>query len=867
LEKGGIMKIWRIGVIAIGIASMFAIDGFHRVDAQTIPNLVVDASGACPSQPDLVRINPALDEGSVGGLVNRMATPSRTGLRLYRAQTLSEPAVQGVTLTFDDDVEVLIGTPLAQNARGPALVRRMREPLCGWLNVSDLERFANPLQLRQIPGFQGEVDRVGETNRLEARVVVKNRIDRQTGHAQRAPLFNDPFTGDEPTDRRGSVGYFEVLSVFAVNRPDGTDCRTFRDDDCFLRVGSSAALAGRNAGGVRTRGWMRGRDVEIWPSALALYYERGKQGLKIHLTEPSARVGTPFAAPDTRESILAYQPDGRFEEPRERNIMRFPVIRGTPYGEPASPQRPGGPGAPVPASSASYGYEIVFNGQACVERSSGGTSDCIPELQIKNEVARLGQVVKAISNIDVLFVVDATESMGPYLRSVVRAVRKHVERATTNREWSFRYSVVVYGDYNRQREGGLDYFALPFSSDLSGLEPLDKVGTYDDENKDKPEAPFAALERAASTAQWRPDAANRLIIWIGDHGNRAAGKYVTPAGELIETKTAQSVIDAIQGADARLRGGSAAGGGGTKTRFVAIQVQGGANAASQQDFRKFRLDADAIGTGLGEKAFTNIPAPNIRNADQEATALVDSIARQINKSVDAVADARQLVQGALGGDTSGVQANITSSSALLAREFLAQLGFPPERLAEMGRRIQVVRNGFVFQSGRGPDYRYWLGLRQPEFVDIAFKARQLCENMSYPDRYGVVEVSILSLVRAVTFTEMRQGESVKAFFSRILSVPTNSLPSMLGEGPPADFVRNFTGWTPTQREQSISGACRKARILQYIGDGQVVEAGDLLWERSRIVLKQGVVPKDFDWRWITADAQSTWYFVPLDVLP
>jgi hypothetical protein len=831
--------------------------------AQSIPNLQIDPSGTCPRREDLVRINPTLDEGSVRSLV--MATPSRVGVRLYRSQALSDPPIQGLTLTFDDEVEVLFGTAPGQN--GPAMVRRMRDPRCGWVNGNDLERNAIPKRLVDIPGFQADPDRYGHENRLEARVVVKNRIDQQSGRAQRAPLFNAPFAGEtEPpeSERRTSIGYFEVLAVFDVKRPNGQDCRSWRDSDCFLRVGSTT-VAGTAHGVTRTRGWIRSRDVEIWPSALAIYYGLDKQGLKIHETEPSARMSTPWRVPDAPEKILAYQPEGRYQEPRERNIMRFPVIRGTPFSESSAPPRAA---APTSTSSRglSYAYEVVFNGHACVENVSSGGTDCVPEPQIKDQVARLGQAVRAISNVDVLFVVDATESMGPYLQSVVRAITQHVEKATANREWSFRYSVVVYGDYNRNRQGGLDYYALPFSSDLGGVAPLEKVGTYDDENKDKPEAPFAALQRAASEAQWRPDAANRLIIWVGDHGNRPAGKYTTPAGELVETKNAESVIEAIKGADERLRNASGAAGGGTKTRFVALQVQGGATNASQNDFRQFRMDAESISKHLGEGVFKTIPATPSQNPNQDSSKLIESVFRQIESSVRASVVARQLVQGALGGDTSGVVDN-NLPSALLARDFLAQLGFPPERLQEMGRRIQLVRNGFVFQTAGTPDYRYWLGLRQPEFADVRRTAEILCENLRYSDRINVVESSILALVRAVTFAEMRPGESVGAFYSRIWSVPTSAMSTMLGEGTPADFVRTWSSWPQTQRDRAVESVCKKARMLQYVADGQQVDERDLVFAQNRIGLKQGISPRSFDWRWTTTDAQTVWFFIPLDALP
>lgn len=828
--------------------------------AQSAPS--VDAAGACPSQEVLERLNPALGAGSIAGLVNRLGTPARPGIAVYRSESRSGATVQGLTLGYDDDVEVLLGVPVGE--RGSAFVRRVQEPRsCGWIDAADLERNTLPKKLTDVPGFEREIDRLGARSTLDARVVVKNRANGQTGHIQRAPLFNEPFAGDvEPPEsaRRGSIGYFEVLSVFDIRRADGGRCRTFRDKDCFLRVGSTN-LTGTQAGRVRTRGWLRGPDVEIWPSALAVYYGVGKQGLKIHQTDPSARIGTPFASFGSREQIIAYQPDGRYEEPPQRNIMRFPVIRGTALSGPGQ----GGNGRAPGQDGASYTYEIVFNGQACLIRADG-TDDCVPEDKVKRDIADLGIITAAIDTIDVLFVVDATESMGPYLRSVVQALRQHISgKVSSGLAGSFRYSVAVYGDYNRKRDGGLDFYSTPFSSDIGALRPIENANTYDDENKDKFEAPFAALERAALNAQWRPNAANRLLIWIGDHGNRAAGRHRTVAGELEETRTADTVVAAIKAADEKLRRLPNAPGALTNTRFVALQVQGGA-ATGHPDFQKFREDAEKIKAGLHETAFNSIPATVGQGAGQDAAALVGTIAKQLDQTIAAAITSRDLVLRSLGGDTAGMQGNLAPAS-LLAREFLEQLGFSPQRLLEMGRRIQIVRPGFVFQSGQSPDLRYWLGLRLPEFYNVRQTTQQLCNNLSSSDHFQAVEDSMLSLVRAVTFTEMRQGETVRDFYSRVLSVPGGALSPILGQKSPADFVLAYRGMNPQQRSDFMGRVCKKARILEYIGNGQIVDEADLVYERSTIALKTGKQPKDFDWRWISSDAQTIWFFIPLDVLP
>jgi hypothetical protein len=842
-----------------------------EVRAQNASTIAIDAAGTCPGQDGLVRLNPALGDGSALSLQARMGTPIRSGLRLFRSSSLSDAPIRTQPLEFDDDVEVLFGAQVGQV--GPALVRRMRNPICGWLNVGDIERFTAPLRLIDIPGFRNEKDRGGrEGNRLIARVVVKNRVDRQTGYGQRAPLFSEPFEGStEPPEskRRGSIGFFEVLSVFEVRRANGSQCRVFRDADCFLRIGTTTTGVG-NAGMIRTRGWVRGSDVEIWPSALAIYYGPGKQGLKIHLNEPSARLGTPWQEPGAKESILAFQPPGIYQEPHDRNIIRFPVIRGTPLFE--KPQTPRtSTKAQVEQASLSYNYEIVFSGQACIESSASDDTGCIPEPQIKDQVARLGQAVRALSKIDVLFVVDATESMGPYLRSVIAAIRRHISEAAARNEWSLQYSIVLYGDYDRKVNGGLDYYAIPFSgaNDLAGLDRLQGLSTFQDENKDIPEAPFAALERAAGAAQWDPEAAQRLIIWIADHGNREPGTYTTAAGQVVESKTVQTVVDAIRAADARR--GETNSGITTKTHFVAIQVQGGFTHSKISDeyFRKFREAAEAIGQQLGEKIFQSIPATSNMNVQQEVNILTRSISEQITRNVEAFVEARQAVLGALGGDTSHFQANL-APAALLAQEYLTQLGFSAEKLRDLGRRIQLVRNGFVFQGNHSPNFRYWLGLRRPEFLDVRLRARALCENIGISDRVGYVEEAILALVRAVTFTEMRQGETVRDFYARVLSIPTNRLSLML-DGTPADFLRKWQAMTKRERDEIIIGVCRRAQLLDYIGNGQLVEnpESDIVYDpgRSTMSLRPGATIKEFDWRWISVDARADWFFIPLEYIP
>ncbi|NPU13068.1 VWA domain-containing protein [Bradyrhizobium sp. 83002] len=862
--------------LLVGLFSALVLTTRLLPSAQAQERPPVNEAGACPDQATLERLNPALASGSAVDLQKRIGSPARANIPLYRSPALADPKVQTTPLGYDDDVEVLLGTVLGQD--GPALVRRSRDRICGWLNAREIQQSSEPLLLIQVPGFNAELDRRKLPNELRARIIVKNRLDRNTGYGQRAPLFQAPFDGPEPSEaeRRGSLGYFEVLSVFEVRRANGNRCRIFNEEGCFLRVGSASQVRGSVV--TRTNGWVLGKDVEIWPSALAVYYGRGKQGIKIHKTEPSARIGTPFADRGAVLDPLAFQPEGAFQEPKDVNVIRFPVIRGTPYGATIPPR----PGADPP----SYVYEVVFSGQACIEGNQG----CIPEPQVKQEVARLGLTVKRASNIDVLFVVDATESMGPYFKAVVAAIRARVNQVAAKGDLQLRYSIALYGDYNEKVNGGLDFYAIPFSqaNDLTGLDRLQSAGSFEDIHKDKPEAPFAALERAIATANWTSEGSQRLVIWIGDHGNRKLGTHRTNGGfDVTEERSANHVTAAIKNIDDRFRnlavnqGTLASGAAGSKTRFVALQVLGGGGRAATQDdyFKKFREDADAISSALGERVFKTIPAASNMNVQAEVDALAQKIGDQILQNIDATAAVRDAVAGALSGDMSKLQSG-GAPPALLARDFLTQMGFSPEKLAELGRRIQLVRNGFVYQSGgRDPDLRYWLGVRRPEFNDIRSRATALCENLRYSDRIGYVEESIEKLIKSVTFSDRRPNETMKEFYARIFSVPAERISTML-EGTPEEFLRRWRGdrtataMTTTEtaaqfQNRVLSGVCRSAFLLSMVGNNQAVEnpGQDIIFSNNQAQVRPTVSPKAFDWRWISSDARSEWFFVPLEYLP
>jgi hypothetical protein len=816
-----------------------------EVPSDQFATLSVDAAGTCPGDEFLALFNPEID-GTVLSQRSRTGSPVRPDVLLYRNQSLTGPKVDKPASGYDDDFIVMVGAKLGTT--GSALVRRIRDSVCGWMDVRDLERSAVPLKLINLPGFERRVDLGFTPSRLDARVLVKNRVDQQTGDLQRAPIFREPFDGPEPpeSERLRNVGYFEVLSVFEVRKKNGR-CRILSEDGCFLKVGTTDA--GRARGtflqGTRTRGWVSGKDVEVWPSPLALYYKPGTEGLKIHGTESSARNGTPYAERGAETRILAFQPPGRYAEPRDANIMRFPVIRSMPAGSQRPLSRPDEHAA-MPSV-----YEILLN-RACLERGRG----CLPD-------AGVARVLQMISKIDVLFVVDANESAEPYQQSVMAAIKKQVdELATAPDPASLRYSIVLYGDYNEKRYDHLDYFALPFSpvSDRSAMERLLFVKSYDDIHKDLPGAPFAALERAVLQAQWRPDAAHRLIIWIGERGSRPTGTYRTNGGyTLVEDKTAQNVIAAIRVVDEQMKSASPIGTG-TKTRFVALQVKGGARAPHQEELTKFRTDAETISSALGEDIFKTTSISANLGGKAEVAALTDAITAQIAVNVNTVTQARNALLGVLSGNAAWLGSRLANSQ--LASEYLLQLGFNVR---------EVMQPGFVFQDGANGDFSYWLGLRRPEFENFRHTVTELCESLPYYGERGeAIEEAVLKLLKLLTFGDPRQDENMRDYLARALGIPADYISTVL-EGTPNQFIRRLS--QPAERPNVITKVCRSAKLLNIVEEGQTVDNPQdvvVATEGAKIgraTLRPGVTPRPFDWRWISPEAQAQWYFVPMDYLP
>lgn len=418
----------------------------------------------------------------------------------------------------------------------PALVR-WRTPdgaRCGWLRLSELLAFqgaARGTWLAPPPVEVRDIDPADPQNSLSVKAVLSNlNLEGDQG----VPVYAGPTAAEPMPDR---LRLFEFYSVFDVAQ--GQVRGENRQATHFL-IGQASDL-----GDQRLMGWVHAEDVYLWNSRMAVFFN-----------DVETAFGWP--RPDLEgEPILEA---GDIAEQPDANRERMPVVSMTPTSrevQTAANSLRADERTALNFSRLVDGYFVVTRAQAC----RPGQTDCVTGAEFARERAAYQAQVDALRRIDLLFLVDATESMERYFPAVAEAVeifaRERLRRGAAS-DIDLRVAVAVYGDYVGSR-AGIDDVAFEvvtrFHDPSVGGGELQRLRDFAtayarraprDTHGDFREASLAALVRAARDADWRPDAGLRTIVHLADHGSRDAG---ATSGEgrstLVETLSTRDAVDAL----------------------------------------------------------------------------------------------------------------------------------------------------------------------------------------------------------------------------------------------------------------------------------------------------------------------------------
>jgi hypothetical protein len=146
--------------------------------------------------------------------------------------------------------------------------------------------------------------------------------------------------------------------------------------------------------------------------------------------------------------------------------------------------------------------------------AAGGKSSYDPEIIAKFQNMLDQQQIKQ-RNVNVVFVIDGTASMGPYFPAVAKAVKLSIKRLQTSQN-TFRFGAVVYRDWAEGRKRLTEL--SPLGNDVATF--LTNVQAGDINDMDTPEALYYGLNDALRGIGFTNKETNILIL-IGDAGNHS----------------------------------------------------------------------------------------------------------------------------------------------------------------------------------------------------------------------------------------------------------------------------------------------------------------------------------------------------------
>ena len=312
---------------------------------------------------------------------------------------------------------------------------------------------------------------------------------------------------------RANLPAFKPLYVFERK---GLDLSDPTEPKGWYRVGASRDAA---------EGWMQARDVLEWRQALLLSYTHPGNPLEgrrpvLMFRERSALEGIvddmdmagraealykDIDAGKTPDTVVSMEPK-RFVDITQ-NFYMLPILQWS--------------------QTQIAGDDVrLLQLAAAVPRSRGADSLENPEYRSQAEVGRdaAGAALKGVKA-DIVFVVDTTRSMQPFIDMTRDAVAEMARRFTGDKADRVRFGLVTYRD-SIEAVPQLEYLArnltpeLVDAATLAGLLEKDARATAVG-SLDYAEEAFAGVETALSS-RWRDDAL-RFVILVGDASSHPKG--------------------------------------------------------------------------------------------------------------------------------------------------------------------------------------------------------------------------------------------------------------------------------------------------------------------------------------------------------
>jgi hypothetical protein len=667
-------------------------------------------------------------------------------------------------------------------------------------------------------------------NELNLKVVLQNL--RQQGE-EGPPIFARPGAG-QPFDR---LKQFYVFEVFAFEK--ARDPRNNNDERFFF-------LIGRAGDHRELKGWINEDDVYVWNSRVAVFWNKTGEA-KGYYKLPQLKEGRDHVIEEPKPVL----------EPADRVIGRFPVLEQYPSTNVLTKRARS---QPRELSQLVEYYRVAMPGAAC-ERTAAGAQNCRTPIDQDQARAELDERTRKLSTVDVLFLIDATESMEPYFPATREAIQRFVRDINTD-GMSIRVGAAIYGDYEGQEAdvGKVQYAIVVSLTDPKSQDfrRLDQVSVFKDPHLDRQEASFAAIIKTANYPYWNANAGVRYIVHLGDHGNRAVGKS-SGKSPLIEKYSEGDVVEALK------RKGII---------YLPIAVQGTyvrefneAFVAQANEIRR-RDPKLAIPVRLTYPSGGQAERPEDRVATvHKALAEGVQVSRGVMSDIARRIACAQDPNSAQCKQTDPSQAQEPSWMGEIRRGLTDRHGIPDSLIQEIYKKSQTVAS-YYFKP-RAADSRnvfnFWIAMDEGSLDRLSISTNTLCDNIDRTNGAVYLRRTLFDLFQ-IGSGDFASFASPAELFEKRLFIPAYLFHPLLTD-PWEKIEDDLRLKTPTEQLALKKAFCRSSFLIGEAKQGKRIGEGDMKWndqqKRWEDTFRRG---QTYKWRHEGSGGLPL-YYIPLEFLP
>jgi hypothetical protein len=594
-----------------------------------------------------------------------------------------------------------------------------------------------------------------------------------------------------------------------------------------LDVGAAGSLMGLVGDGEGDMfGWLDLQSVQLWPTRVGLFYDENGDGglfssqrdliLNARRGEPQPNI-TPGLSVDELEGFIH----------GDLPLISYPIVRSV---DPALD--------PTVADGTPPYHEVIFLGQ-----TGDGSASALLEESV------FAEAVEQIQRINVMIVMDTTESMRPYLEPVRNGVTEfvrqyRVRRAdASNRLPEMRIGVYAYSDFADAATTRLgdtidieqlmaptrinrDFNIEPALSGITSHTGLDDraggtgpLGVY-------AEAAIEAVSTLSQNFERDPtwfENGPRIMIHLADHGSRRD----LPISRVVDVLGDRSVY------------------------YIPVPVRtddrGDRQRADARD--AFVEQAKALfmqNVADGEDIDTMIPRIDFSDPSDRTARLV---AAQLDLAMEEVRQAARYFRTSILGEDLGKDRE-EARRATEARDLASSRIRIDERIledrgldAESARVIVEARSGFAPARLRGKNgeidipWTYTVALEPPQVNNLQDKFEALCQLVGRPDKRQSFRDLIVDLVESFSGDAVSTNTEVVTALSDLAEIPGASR-SLLSQ-PAQVLLQRIDSTDPDVVAQLRKDICWISYHMTNVTADLYARPDQLVWTGSSYALAAG----------------------------